>query len=243
MPAPPKVRYRRPTVKLELEALTDRILLSVSGLVSPLVVATTPLHGSGNGDGTMTTAQEVPHASHSLHHRQDHISTVSNQSSTLVAQPADMGSGSGSGSSSGSVSGEVWLDNNGGGILNGMDFSLSGFPVNLDSPTGQTLMSTTTDANGNYHFNVDLSLGYQFEIQVPIPNGYTPTLNQGVLIQKNKAASGGGLYLVMNSTTALNTVTIQGNQLVGVGGAGVGIFKSNPITYKPTNVTNPDGTN
>jgi hypothetical protein len=85
------------------------------------------------------------------------------------------------GTGSGTVSGQVWLDNNGNGTQENGEVGLSGITVNLDSlkPGGGVVLTTTTDANGNYQFQLNnglFNLPQQYEIQVVLPSGDEGTI-------------------------------------------------------------------
>lgn len=100
------------------------------------------------------------------------------------------------------VSGEVWSDNDGDGILDNNDSGgMADVTVNLDNAQSQMLMTTTTDANGNYQFTVPQSIlnqdsgsgmGSGFEIQVVIPANYAATMENvsGPGINSNIDAQG-----------------------------------------------------
>ena len=51
-----------------------------------------------------------------------------------------------------SLSGNIFVDNNNDGILDGADLGLAGVTVTLKGPAGNVLRSTTSDRNGNYSF-------------------------------------------------------------------------------------------
>jgi hypothetical protein len=140
---------------------------------------------------------------------------------------------SGSGSGSATVSGEVWLDNNGDGILDDGEMGYSGATVNLDTydPTTNTVAlfdSTTTDSNGNYQFFVPYSdLPDDFEVQVVFPTGFEATspgpasvidpdgyspafaLAAGGAVQKN----GGMVSTVVNTTKDDPNGALGGNKV------------------------------
>jgi hypothetical protein len=80
------------------------------------------------------------------------------------------------GDGNGTVSGEVWQDSDGNGILDTGESGMSSVTVNLNDSAGNVLMTTITNANGNYQFSVSPSLGSQFEIQVVIPSGDSATI-------------------------------------------------------------------
>jgi hypothetical protein len=155
--------------------------------------------GSGSGSGAMTTTRDAPNPSLNYSTQQKGHGSGSGSSATTSqknaaehgltrVQPLTSGSGTGSGSGSATVSGEVWLDSDGDGLLDNGESGLQGITVNLDNASGQTLQTTTTDANGNYLFNVNpgsgTGSGSGYEIQVVIPDGDVATIEN---------ASGGGI--------------------------------------------------
>jgi hypothetical protein len=131
--------------------------------------------GSGSGSGAATTVHEAASTP-----------AISRNASPQGMMPlVGSGSGSGGGSGSGStgigsarVYGSVWLDNNGDGSIDNGEQGFSGVTVNLvDAETGLAVMSTTTDAGGNYVFYpVNISQGTDFEIQVVFVDGEEATI-------------------------------------------------------------------
>jgi hypothetical protein len=144
--------------------------------------------GSGSGGGTLTTAH-----------------TPSLKMASLTA---------GSGSGSGGVNGEVWQDSNGDGLLDDGEPGIQGVTVNLDNSSGQTITSTTTDANGNYSFSVVVSQSTQFEVQVIIPSGDTATAEN--------ASGGTNSNIDGNGYSNVFTLNPGGYQTVNAGLVGSG---------------------
>ena len=71
------------------------------------------------------------------------------------------------------VTGEVYNDLNGNGNLDPGEPGLQGWTVNLLDPSGNTVATTTSDANGNYEFD-NLFPG-TFTIEEVLQSGWTQT--------------------------------------------------------------------
>lgn len=71
------------------------------------------------------------------------------------------------------ISGQVYIDKNGNGKLNGSDTLYQGATVNLLDSVGDPYETTTTDANGNYSFPNTYEGSYK--LSVTIPSGYGAT--------------------------------------------------------------------
>ena len=71
------------------------------------------------------------------------------------------------------VTGEVYNDLNGNGNLDPGDPGLQGWTVNLLDPSGNTVATTTSDANGNYEFD-NLFPG-TFTVEEILQSGWTQT--------------------------------------------------------------------
>ncbi|HEY7157482.1 MAG TPA: SdrD B-like domain-containing protein [Gemmataceae bacterium] len=134
----------------------------------------TPQAGSGSGSSAMTTVHENISKQQVMPLAGSGSGSNPGSGSSYYGSGSNPYSGSGSvvGNSigSGSVSGQVWLDNNGDGIIDEGEQGYQGVTVNLDTWNKQTLMTTTTDANGNYHFGA-IPVHGDFRIQVIDPNG------------------------------------------------------------------------
>ena len=75
----------------------------------------------------------------------------------------------------------VWYDTNDNGIQDSGENGVSGVTVELEDTSGNILSTTTTDANGAYHFT-GLTPG-QYEVQFVAPAGsgdvFSPSLQGG----------------------------------------------------------------
>jgi hypothetical protein len=77
--------------------------------------------------------------------------------------------GDDSGSGEASVYGQVWLDNNGDGMIDNGEMGYSGITVALiNASTGDAVATTTTNSNGDYNFKLSMvgPATQSFEIQV-----------------------------------------------------------------------------
>ncbi|MGV8867199.1 MAG: SdrD B-like domain-containing protein [Janthinobacterium svalbardensis] len=71
----------------------------------------------------------------------------------------------------------VWEDKNANGVQDAGEAGIAGVTVQLKNADGGVVASTTTDANGGYHFDVNPGT---YSVTVVTPNGYTATAaNQG----------------------------------------------------------------
>jgi len=66
----------------------------------------------------------------------------------------------------------VWEDSNGNGVQDAGEAGLAGVEVQLKSATGEVVATTTTDASGNYHFDVAAGT---YSVTVKAPAGYAVT--------------------------------------------------------------------
>ena len=66
----------------------------------------------------------------------------------------------------------VWEDSNGNGVQDAGEAGLAGVEVQLKSATGDVVATTTTDASGNYHFDVAAGT---YSVTVKTPAGYAVT--------------------------------------------------------------------
>lgn len=66
----------------------------------------------------------------------------------------------------------VWEDSNGNGVQDAGEAGLAGVEVQLKSAAGDVVATTTTDASGNYHFDVDAGT---YSVTVKAPAGYAVT--------------------------------------------------------------------
>lgn len=66
----------------------------------------------------------------------------------------------------------VWEDSNGNGVQDAGEAGLAGVEVQLKSATGDVVATTTTDASGNYHFDVAAGT---YSVTVKAPAGYAVT--------------------------------------------------------------------
>ncbi|HEY7158446.1 MAG TPA: hypothetical protein VH575_31165, partial [Gemmataceae bacterium] len=71
------------------------------------------------------------------------------------------------------------------------------------------------------------------------------TLDQGLTVEGNSANQGGGLRLQTGSTTAINTITVDGNKYFGTNPIGKGILQANGamLNPAPVNLTDNDDPN
>lgn len=113
--------------------------------------------GNGSGSGSSTTTQQIRSvpggmAAHPL------ASPGSGSGSFGIGGSGTGSLGTGTGSGPASVSGQVWLDNNGDGYENNGELGYQGITVQLlhYAPDGSIdgESSTTTDAYGDYSFNL-----------------------------------------------------------------------------------------
>jgi hypothetical protein len=106
----------------------------------------------------------------------------------------------------GSITGQVFQDHNGDGLLNGADAGLPGVTVNLLAPGGAVL-TTTTDANGNYSFSNLAAGNYQVSLTPPAGSALT-TRPAGVTVGSTAAlVSPLGLYSFAALTGTTLTIT------------------------------------
>jgi serine-aspartate repeat-containing protein C/D/E len=66
----------------------------------------------------------------------------------------------------------VWEDSNGNGVQDSGEAGIAGVTVQLKDAGGQVVASTTTDASGKYHFDVDAGT---YSVTVKAPAGYLAT--------------------------------------------------------------------
>ena len=66
----------------------------------------------------------------------------------------------------------VWEDTNANGVQDAGEAGIAGVTVQLKNADGGVVASTTTDANGGYHFDVNPGT---YSVTVVTPNGYTAT--------------------------------------------------------------------
>ncbi|SDG56886.1 MULTISPECIES: SdrD B-like domain-containing protein [unclassified Duganella] len=66
----------------------------------------------------------------------------------------------------------VWEDSNGNGVQDSGEAGLAGVTVQLKDATGNVVSSSTTDASGHYHFDVDAG---SYTVSVAPPAGYVAT--------------------------------------------------------------------
>ena len=66
----------------------------------------------------------------------------------------------------------VWEDSNGNGVQDGGEAGLANVTVQLKNSAGQVVGTTTTDAAGKYHFDVDAGT---YSVTVKTPDGYSVT--------------------------------------------------------------------
>ena len=79
-----------------------------------------------------------------------------------------------------SVSGTVWLDDDLDGINDIEEGGLTGIVVELVDDLGQVVATTTTDANGNYHFDNVVAGDYTVNVDdTSLPAGLTNTAGDG----------------------------------------------------------------
>ena len=69
----------------------------------------------------------------------------------------------------------VWEDKNANGVRDEGEAGIANVVVQLKDATGELVATTTTDANGAYHFDVNPGT---YSVTVVTPTGYTPTLQQ-----------------------------------------------------------------
>ena len=110
------------------------------------------------------------------------------------------------------IGGQVWLDGNQNGIEDNGETGMAGVTVNLVTPNGAQVTSTTTDANGNYQLSVDPSVGSQFQIQVDIPSGDSATI---------PFANSSGIISSINDAGYSNLLTLPSSG--GITGVNAGI--------------------
>ncbi|RFP13729.1 SdrD B-like domain-containing protein [Duganella sp. BJB475] len=67
----------------------------------------------------------------------------------------------------------VWEDSNGNGVQDSGEAGLANVTVQLKDVDGHVVMSTTTDASGKYHFDVNPGT---YSVSVQAPAGYAPTV-------------------------------------------------------------------
>jgi uncharacterized protein (DUF2141 family) len=104
-----------------------------------------------------------------------------------------------------SISGEVFLDNNGDGIIDGADAGLTNWQVQLIDPgSGKVIQTATVDASGSYSFT-NLGPG-TFRIREVLQNGYVQTT---AVPADQQSTSGATITGVNFGNFQLNTITGQ----------------------------------
>jgi uncharacterized protein (DUF2141 family) len=107
---------------------------------------------------------------------------------------------------SGSISGQVFLDNNGDGILNGTDAGVNNITVQLVNVANSKVVNTaTTDVNGNYTFNGALFGNYT--VQISLPAGYVSTTAGSASI--SITGSGQGITVISFGIFQLGSISGQ----------------------------------
>jgi len=117
-------------------------------------------------------------------------------------------------------SGQVWLDANENGLEDNGESGMSGVTVDLVTPDGVTVASTTTDSDGNYLLPADPTLTSGYQIQVIAPDGYLPTLplayggfgsdinHNGLSQVYNLTGYSGGVDVVVNAGLASSSAPL-----------------------------------
>jgi uncharacterized repeat protein (TIGR01451 family) len=103
-----------------------------------------------------------------------------------------------------SIGDRVWLDANANGIQDAGEAGFAGVTVQLKSSTGTLLQTTTTDANGNYAFNVAAG---SYQLVLATPTGY-------VLSTRGLGGNGATDSDFDTATRSTATVTVSAGQQV-----------------------------
>ncbi|MDP2433898.1 MAG: SdrD B-like domain-containing protein [Pseudomonadota bacterium] len=118
---------------------------------------------------------------------------------TLVSGENDLSWDAGLYQNKARIGDTVWEDKNYNGIQDAGEAGIGNVTVKLLSSTGAVLQTKTTDANGNYFFDVDAG---SYKVQVATPSGYFTTKqdqggNDGIDSDINTSGIS-GLYTVTN---------------------------------------------